>query len=105
MSPWALPAMPFWASTRNGLMAPVLACILPTAMGLYGVPAANHRLPAKSAAASWGREATREVVPLVQSEPSFGGVRDGRAWSGLRGTSYSVKTARAASPDGRGRRV
>ena len=39
--------MPFWPSTLNGLMAPVLASILPTDMVLFGVTAANHRLPSK----------------------------------------------------------
>ena len=73
--------------------------------GLVGAIAANHRLPSRSAAASWGSEPTRDGVPLVQSLPSLGGSATGSAWSGLSARRIRVNTARAASPDGRGRVV
>src|ERR1700704_2641868 len=105
MSPWTLAALPFAASSLNALSAPVLASMRPTDMVRLGATAANHRLPSRSGAASCGSEPAREVVALVQSLPSLGGVADGKSWSGLSGTSYSLNTARAASPDGRGRLV
>ena len=66
---------------------------------------ANHRLPSLSAAASCGSEPTREVVPMVQSLPLFGGTFEASCWSWFSGTSYSLYTTRAASPLGRGRVV
>src|ERR1700745_1507930 len=105
MRPWTLAALPLAASIRNGVSAPDLASMRPTDMVLFGATAANQRLPSRSGAASCGSEPARDVVALVQSLPSFGGVADGNCWSGLRGTSYSLNTARAASPDGRGRLV
>src|SRR5215470_13409111 len=103
--PCTVAALPFAASMRNGFSVPVLPSMRPTDIVLFGATAANHRLPSRSGAASCGSEPARVVVALVQSLPLLGGAADGRSWSGLSGTSYSRNTARAASPDGRGRLV
>src|SRR5258708_40370435 len=103
MRPCTVAALPLAASIRNGFNAPVLPSMRPTDMVLFGATAANHRLPSRSGAASCGSEPAREVVALVQSLPLLGGVADGNCWSGLSGTSYSLNTARAASPAGRRR--
>src|SRR5215475_2796240 len=105
MRPCTLAALPVAASSLNDLSAPVLPSMRPTDIVLLGATAANHRLPSRSGAASCGSEPARVVVALVQSLPLLGGAADGRSWSGLSGTSYSRNTARAASPDGRGRLV
>src|SRR5215471_1416608 len=105
MRPCTVAALPVAASIRNGFSAPVLPSMRPTDMVLLGATAANHRLPSRSGAASCGSEPARDVVALVQSLPLLGGIADGSCWSGLSGTSYSLNTARAASPDGRGRVV
>src|SRR3954469_16785011 len=90
ISPCAVAALPLGALTLKGLIAPVLASMRPTVMVLLLVTAANQRLPSRSAAASCGSEPPREVVPIDQSLPLTGGMRDGSATSGLSGTSYSL---------------
>src|SRR5919199_4870907 len=99
--PAARPLMP---GTLKVLSAPVAASMRPTVTDGFGTALVNHRLPSRSAQASCTpRPPSRsDGVPSNQLLPLLMGYFTGDSAPGSAGTSYSRKTTRAASPEGRG---
>src|SRR4029077_900686 len=93
--------------TLNVFSAPVFASTLPRLMSWLETLYENHMLPFRSACASGMPLAPvrLEGGPTDQSLPSLVMYSVPDFSSGAIGTSYSVNTARAASPVGRGRNL
>src|SRR3977135_2022125 len=87
--------------------SPVFSSIRPTERSLRPHAFENQIFPLKSAWASCTPclPFNADGVPSDQSLPLFVGYFVSNPLPGSRGTSYSVKTTRAASPLGRGRRL
>src|ERR1700754_4256604 len=103
--PWVLAASPPGPFTLNILTAPVLLSMRPTVVLRLGTFDVNQRFPSRSAVASCTSDPRRDGVPSDQSLPSVVGSLAGTLSSGASGTSYSLNTTRAVSPDGRGRNL
>src|SRR5436190_6274064 len=101
--PCVLAASPSDFGTRYILVSPVLASTRPMVVFLLGTFEVNHRLPSRSAQESCTSEPMRDGVPSDQSLPSEILNWPGKPPSCWIGTSYSLMTTRAVSPDGRGR--
>src|SRR5580692_2060767 len=105
IAPWPLAAMPCSPSTRKNFVSPVLASTRPRLAYGFGTFTENQMLPSRSAWASctpcWPQKDVG--VPSNQSLPLLSAYFFGASFAPNSGTSYSVKTTRAASPDGRGR--
>src|ERR1700682_1209904 len=87
--------------------SPDFASILPTEISWLATLFENQIFPLKSAWASctpW-LPFSEDGVPSDQSLPLFVGYLVSNPLPGSSGTSYSVKTALAAPPFGRGRRL
>src|ERR1039457_6685908 len=87
----------------NGVILPVAVSIFSIEATWLGTFDVCQIFPSRSSQASCTVDPIPEGVPSDHSDPSLVVVLSGSPASGLIGTSYSRKTTRAVSPDGRGR--